>query len=151
MRALIFELRPGALEEEGLLEALRKHAAAVEGREMIKVEYTCPPPGELPRLKPAAEEALYRIAQEALHNVVKHAKANRVELCITADVERLELRVTDDGVGFDPAQVKAGHMGLGTMGDRTRALNGDYRVESTPGKGTTIRVSIPLAAWRLQN
>jgi PAS domain S-box-containing protein len=151
MRALIFELRPGALEEEGLLEALRKHAAAVEGREMIKVEYTCPPPNELPRLKPAAEESLYRIAQEALHNVVKHAKANRVELCITADVERLELRITDDGVGFDPAQVKAGHMGLGTMGDRTRALNGEYRVESTPGKGTTIRVSIPLAAWRLQN
>ena len=149
MRALIFELRPGALEEEGLLEALRKHAAAVQGRELLQVDVRAPAPDALPRLKPAAEEALYRITQEALHNVVKHAGATRVEVEIQAQAGFVVLRVGDDGAGFDPATVPAGHMGLGTMRERTQALGGEYRIASRPGAGTTLTVRVPLAEWQL--
>jgi PAS domain S-box-containing protein len=150
MRALIFELRPGALEEEGLLQALRKHAAAVAGREMLKVEVVSPNDDQVPRLKPAVEEALYRIAQEALHNVTKHARATRVDIHIGVEGQALALRVVDDGQGFDLNQVPAGHMGLGTMGQRATALGGEYSVESKPGQGTTVTVRLPLAELRLR-
>jgi signal transduction histidine kinase len=146
MRALIFELRPGALEEEGLLSALRKHAAALSARELLEVEVVCPDESALPRLKPDAEEALYRIAQEALHNVVKHAKASRVEVRISTEAEgrSMSLLVQDNGQGFDQSQVPAGHLGLGTMAQRADALGGTYGIESRPGEGTVIHVTLPL-------
>jgi PAS domain S-box-containing protein len=149
MRALIFELRPGALEEEGLLQALRKHAAAVSGRDLLQVEVLYPDEGHLPRLKPAAEEAVYRIAQEALHNVVKHAKASQVLVRLTTEGENFTLTVRDNGVGFDRSKVPAGHLGLGTMGQRAAALGGEYAVESTPGAGTTVTVRLPLTDWQV--
>ncbi len=151
MRALIFELRPRALEEEGLLQALRKHGSAVAGREMLQVEVVCPPEERLPRLKPAAEEALYRIAQEALHNVVKHARATRVEIHLDHDPDEqvVSLCIADNGRGFDKSQVPAGHMGLGTMGQRATALGGEYTIESKPGEGTRVTVRVPLREWRL--
>ncbi len=148
MRALIFELRPGALEEEGLVEALRKHAAAVQGRESLKVEVVAGPL-EVPRLQPVAEEALYRITQEAVHNVVKHARASHVEVVIKAEDHQLALCVTDDGRGFEVTAVPAGHMGLGSMRQRVAALHGEYTVESAPGAGTSVTVRLPLADWRL--
>jgi PAS domain S-box-containing protein len=143
MRALIFELRPGALEEEGLLQALRKHAAAVQGRELLQVEVVCPGEEKLPRLRPDAEEALYRIAQEALHNVVKHAKATRVEICIESGDGHFTLSVVDNGTGFDVNRVPAGHLGLGTMGERAASVGGEYSVQSAPGHGTNVTVRIP--------
>jgi PAS domain S-box-containing protein len=150
MRALIFELRPGALEEEGLLQALRKHAAAVQGREMLPVEVIADE-ASIPRLKPSAEESLYRIAQEALHNVVKHAHARRVEIKMGVEDGHLVLQVCDDGDGFDTSQVPAGHMGLSTMGQRAAALGGEYRVRSKPGEGTAVSVRLSLADQRLQS
>ncbi|MEO8288389.1 MAG: PAS domain S-box protein [Chloroflexota bacterium] len=149
MRALIFELRPGALEEVGLLEAIRKHAAATAGRERISIAVMSGQERDLPRLKPAAEEAIYRITQEALHNIVKHARASRAEVYIGATDDQIMLRVSDNGVGFDATKVPVGHMGLGTMGDRTRALAGDYKVDSLRGEGTTITVCVPLDMWLL--
>jgi signal transduction histidine kinase len=148
MRALIFELRPGALEEEGLLQAIRKHAAAVQGREMLQIDVVTGE-GSIPRLKPAAEEAMYRVVQEALHNVVKHAQASIVTVSLAVEEGHLAVRVTDDGVGFDPAEVPVGHMGLDTMRQRIAALSGDYAVESAPGQGTTVRACVPLDEWRL--
>jgi PAS domain S-box-containing protein len=148
MRALIFELRPGALEEEGLLQAIRKHAAAVQGREMLQIDVVTGE-GGIPRLKPAAEEALYRVVQEALHNVVKHARASSVTVSLDVEDAHLVVRVTDDGLGFDPGEVPVGHMGLTTMGQRIAALSGEYAVESAPGRGTTVRVCVPLQEWRL--
>ncbi|MEO8287478.1 MAG: PAS domain S-box protein [Chloroflexota bacterium] len=149
MRALIFELRPGALEEEGLLEAIRKHAAAVQGREMLPVEVVADLRHEMPRLKPAAEEALYRITQEALHNVVKHAKATRAVVRISTDEDSLTLCIKDNGIGFDRASVPAGHMGLGTMHQRVEQFGGEYSIESTPGGGTTITACVPLSGLQL--
>ncbi|MDQ3929221.1 MAG: GAF domain-containing sensor histidine kinase, partial [Chloroflexota bacterium] len=149
MRALIFELRPGALEEEGLLQALRKHAAAVQGRELLQVKVTAVE-ASIPRLKPNAEESLYRIAQEALHNVVKHAHARQVEIKLAVEEGDLVLQVCDDGRGFEVSQVPAGHMGLNTMGQRASALGGEYRVRSKPGEGTVVSVRLPVADLRLQ-
>jgi signal transduction histidine kinase len=150
MRALIFELRPGALEEEGLLQALRKHAAAVQGRELLPVEVIADE-ASIPRLKPNAEESLYRIAQEALHNVVKHARAKRVEIKLGVEDGYLKLQISDNGQGFDLSQVPAGHMGLNTMGQRVAALGGEYQVLSKPGEGTTVSVRLSLANQRLQS
>jgi PAS domain S-box-containing protein len=149
MRALIFELRPGALEEEGLMEALRKHAAGIQGRQELRVDVTGSGEGTLPRLKPAAEEALYRIAQEALHNVVKHARATRVEVSIGARDGVVIMQVSDDGIGFNIEEVPAGHMGLGTMGQRARALHAEYLVRSRPGEGTIVTVRVPLNEWQV--
>jgi signal transduction histidine kinase len=146
MRALIFELRPGALEEEGLFEAIRKHAAATQSRVMMDVEVR-KNVELLPRLKPAAEEGLYRIAQEALHNIVKHAKAKKATVYMEVKERWVTLTVGDDGVGFDPEEVAAGHMGLGTMGQRAEQLGGEYEVRSRVGEGTTVRVRIPLQRW----
>jgi signal transduction histidine kinase len=103
----------------------------------------------LPRLKPAAEEGLYRIAQEALHNIVKHAKAKKATVYIEVKETGVTLTVVDDGVGFDPEQVAAGHMGLGTMGQRAEQLGGEYEVRSKVGQGTTVRVRIPLQRWQV--
>lgn len=147
MRALIFELRPGALDEEGLYEALRKHAAALQSREMMRVEVT-KNVGLLPRLKPEAEEGLYRIAQEALHNIVKHAKAQRVDVNIVVAGKMMVLRIADDGLGFNLEDVPAGHMGLGTMRQRAEQLGGEYEVESYLGRGTIVKVRIPLERWQ---
>ena len=154
MRALIFELRPGALEEEGLVEALRKHTAAVQGREMLQIDVivSCSEPdlaGQIPRLKPVAEEALYRIAQEAMHNVAKHARATHVEVCLEVENGSLTMRVKDNGTGFDRDKTPPGHMGLGTMRQRTELLNGEFTIETQPGKGTTIVVCIQLRQWQL--
>ncbi|HKP52941.1 MAG TPA: PAS domain S-box protein [Chloroflexia bacterium] len=149
MRALIFELRPGALEEEGLMEALRKHAAGIQGRQELQVDVTGIGEGTLPRLKPAAEEALYRIAQEALHNVVKHARATRVAVSIGAMDGFVTMQVSDNGIGFNVQEVPAGHMGLGTMGQRARALHAEYLVTSRPGEGTSVTVRVPLSEWQL--
>lgn len=148
MRALIFELRPGALEEEGLMEALRKHAAGIQGRQELQVGVIGSGEGVLPRLKPAAEEALYRIAQEALHNVVKHARATRVEISIGASDGFVTMQVSDNGIGFDVQEVRAGHMGLGTMGQRAGALQAEYLVSSHLGAVASVTVRVPLNACR---
>lgn len=148
MRALIFELRPGALEEEGLVQAIRKHASALQSREVLQIEVVADE-GRIPKLKPAVEEALYRIAQEALHNIVKHAKASKVDIRLQLEDDLLLLQVQDDGVGFDIEKVPTGHMGLGTMGQRTQALNGEYKVVSAPGTGTTVSVRLPLTQLQI--
>jgi signal transduction histidine kinase len=143
MRALIFELRPGALAEEGLAAALIKHAAALAARAELVVAVEAPA-GRLP-LAPAVEEHLYRLAQEALHNVVKHAGARGATVRLAAAGADLTLEVADDGAGFDPATPVPGHLGLGTMAERARAAGGRLSIASAPGAGTTVRVVVPEA------
>jgi PAS domain S-box-containing protein len=141
MRALIFELRPGALQEEGLAAALRKHTAALSAREGIGIEVQAPD-DRIP-LDPDAEEHIYRGVQEALHNVVKHAGAGQVIVRLEADDGILVLEIQDDGVGFDTATVPAGHLGLRTMADRMEQIGGALDIVSAPGAGTTVRISAP--------
>jgi signal transduction histidine kinase len=145
MRALIFELRPGALQEEGLATALRKHTAALSAREGLPIEVQAPE-GKV-ALEPSTEEHLYRLAQEALHNVVKHAGASRAVVRLEPEERgQLVLEIDDDGAGFDPATVLDGHLGLRTMADRAQQIGGTLEVRSAPGAGTTVRVMVPCAA-----
>ena len=143
MRALIFELRPGNLEQDGLSRALRTHTAALQGRLglPIVVESTLDE-----RLPLPIEEVLYRIAQEALHNVVKHAGARQVRLEVGRIASGVRLRITDDGKGFDPARVPDGHLGLAGMRTRADKIGARFSVKSVPGQGTTIEVVVPEAA-----
>ena len=142
MRALIFELRPGNLEQDGLVRALKTHSSALQGRIGLPIVVESDLEGRLPL---AAEEGLYRIAQEALHNIVKHAGAHQVWLEIRARDGGVRLRVQDDGKGFDPGTVPDGHLGLAGMRARADRLGATFTVTSKPGKGTTIEVAVPAA------
>lgn len=89
------------------------------------------------------EEHLYRLAQEALHNVVKHARGRAAIIRHEIEGSRLLLEVIDDGVGFDPEAVSLGHMGLRNMAERAAQAGGSLTVESRPGHGTAIRLKVP--------
>jgi len=140
MRTLIFELRPTSLQSDGLVQALRTHATAVQRRTGLAIVFDAEP---IERLPLPAEEALYRIGQEALHNVVKHANASNAALRITIEGGRVRLSVTDDGIGFAPDQVPRGHLGLIGMRQRADLVAGELRVESKAGGGTLIEASVP--------
>ncbi len=143
MRALIFELRPGNLEQDGLTRALKTHTAALQGRIglPVVVESTL---GDQ-RLPLPVEETLYRIAQEALHNVVKHAAAQQVRVEVGPSRDGVRLRIQDDGKGFDPKLVPAGHLGLAGMEARALRIGASFACRSVSGKGTTIEVVVPRA------
>jgi PAS domain S-box-containing protein len=141
MRALIFELRPESLETEGLVAALQKQAAALRARHEIEVEaILC----DEPEASPETKEALYRIAQEALHNTVKHARAGRVKVGMECSPGSVALEVSDDGVGFDVEEDFPGHLGLRSMRERAARLGGTLELESSAGAGTRVRARIPL-------
>ena len=146
MRALIFELRPESLAEEGLVVALTKQAESLRARHQLDVQLDlC----EEPDLPLATQAALYRIAQEALHNIVKHARASAVTLRLcapTAQAPLLALDIHDDGVGFDPDGAFPGHLGLRSMRERAAQLGGTLAINSALGCGTQIRVRVPVAA-----
>jgi PAS domain S-box-containing protein len=144
MRALIFELRPGNLEQDGLIHALKTHSSALQAR--IGLPIVVKGTELQDRLPIEIEEVLYRIAQEALHNVVKHAAAQQVRLELAADDGGVRLKIVDDGVGFDPAGVSDGRLGLTGMRARAAKIAALLDVQSRPGQGTTIEVSVPSAA-----
>jgi signal transduction histidine kinase len=137
MRALIFELRPGNLEQDGLVRALKTHAAALQGRLGLPIVVESDLTDRLPL---PAEEVLYRIAQEALHNVVKHAAARQVRVEVRRHDGGVRLRVEDDGKGFDPAAVPDGHLGLAGMRARSERVGAQFLCTSQPGEGTTVEV-----------
>jgi signal transduction histidine kinase len=143
LRSLIFQLRPAAVESDGLAAALAKHVQVLRRvhRQEIDLEVT----GE-PRLRPDIDDEVFRIAQEALHNGVKHAAAGRLELLLEEGERRLALTVRDDGVGFDPGATahRSRRLGLTSMEERATALGGTLRIDSAPGKGTTIELEVPL-------
>ncbi len=143
MRALLFELRPESLEVEGLVAALQKQADSLRARHRVEVDADLPPEPLAPL---EVKEALYRIAQEALNNTVKHARATRVTLRLAPDDGALLLEVRDDGRGFDPSAPFPGHLGLRSMRERAAALGGDISIESALGEGTRVRARVPVGA-----
>jgi signal transduction histidine kinase len=140
MRALIFELRPESLETEGLVSALSKQTAALQARYSIAVATELCDEPDLPL---PVKEDLYRIAQEAMHNTVKHAHASHVDLRLDQTANGVTLEVRDDGAGFDTTASFPGHLGLHTMSERVVNLGGTFEIESMPGAGTRICVRIP--------
>jgi signal transduction histidine kinase len=141
LRALIFELRPGALAEEGLVAALTKQASALTAREglMIRVEG----PDERLPLEPEVKEQLYLLGQEALANVVKHARASSATVRLAAKNDTVSIEVSDNGRGFDPAAVGREHFGLRSMRGRVADLGGRLEVRTAPGRGTVLYVEVP--------
>ncbi len=141
MRALIFELRPEALADVGLVGALHRQLDGLELRHGLTTERDLP---DEPSLPFASKQVLLRVVQEALHNVVKHARASCVRVHAWDEGERLHLQVRDDGVGFDPQASFPGHLGHTSMRERLAALGGHLRLTSAPGAGTTIALDVPL-------
>jgi signal transduction histidine kinase len=140
MRALIFELRPESLEREGLVAALSKQVESVRARHRIDVEAAL---GDEPDVSLQVKEALYRIAQEALNNIVKHARATRIRLRLESTERAIVLEVRDDGQGFDPNGSFPGHLGLRSMRERAATIGGNVDVESGTGQGTRVRAEAP--------
>ena len=141
MRALIFELRPESLEREGLTVALEKLAAAIRARDGLAVDLDLCPEPDAPL---EVQDALYRIAQEALNNILKHANAHRVSLALLREPDAITLDVRDDGVGFDPSGHFPGHLGQRTMRERAARLGGSLEIDSAPGQGARVRVRVPI-------
>jgi signal transduction histidine kinase len=140
MRALIFELRPASLQNEGLVVALTKQADALRARHKLEIVTAfCPEPD----ISLDTKEALYRIAQEALQNIAKHASATRVELLMQMEPERLTLEIKDNGKGFDTSREFPGHLGMKSMPERAAQIGGEFHIQSQPGAGTVITVAIP--------
>ena len=141
MRASIFDLRGGAVAEQGLVTALLAHGAALTVRHDVRVTVTGPE-DRLP-LSPRTEELLYRIGQEAITNAVKHSGSEAVAAQVSAAGGLVTLTVCDQGSGFDPDSPYSGHLGLGLMRSRAAETGGTVAVTSTPGSGTTVRAVVP--------
>jgi signal transduction histidine kinase len=146
LRRLAHELRPTALDDMGLMAALEFLADGVSLRSGITTTVEGSTGGKIPLL---VETAMYRIVQEALTNAARHSGASRVAIQLWREGDRLLCRIRDDGAGFDVRQGltrrEAGHgMGLPGIQERVAALGGCFRIESTPGKGTELEVSISL-------
>jgi PAS domain S-box-containing protein len=140
MRALIFELRPDALETDGIVSLLDKQAAAVRARHGIAVHTSF---GPEPEVSLSVKEMLYRVAQESLHNTIKHARATRIDLRLAQDARGVTLEIEDDGSGFDPDGHFPGHLGLRSMRERAARHAATLDIKSAPGQGTRVRVFVP--------
>ncbi len=153
LRGLMATLRPPVLDELGLGLALADQLDSFERRTGIMCFLDS---DREARLEPEIETVLYRVAQEALINVAKHSRAHHVWVYLRTDDDRADMQVRDDGIGFDPASVNGmtgrGHFGLAGMRERVEMAGGRYRLLSTPGGGTAIRVRLPrrraLPAYR---
>ncbi len=142
MRLLVYQLRPLVLKREGLVGALQHRLDAVEKRAGVDARLLVTGSLDLPD---SMEEGLYRIAQEALNNALKHAAPNSVTLRIRAQAHRVRLEVEDDGQGFDETTVAGGGgMGLISMRERTERMGGSFSLVSAPGEGTTVRVVVEV-------
>ena len=142
LRELVFELRPPALEADGLAATVAKHLDVVGRAHGLRVAVSAT--GEA-RLDTGVERELFRIVQEAVANAVRHARASTLEVSLVFAGAGASATVRDDGVGFDPAAraVRSRHLGLTSMRERAAALGGGMAVESAPGRGTSVRVDVP--------
>ena len=149
LRRMIARLSPLVLQELGLVAALRKEAKDLSKSTGVKTRVEVP--DDLGRFGPEAETAIYRVVQEALHNVAKHAQAKNVAVQVGRDQNNIKLLVEDDGIGFVQKGVSRGRsFGLSGMKERIAALGGTVRVRTGKGRGTRIEVSVPDAAAVVQ-
>jgi signal transduction histidine kinase len=146
MRLLIFELRPLVLEESGLAGALQARLDAVEKRGGVQAELRVRGVEGLADadwLPLAVQQELYYIAQEALNNSLKHARAEHLQVCLGLEDGAVRLEVMDDGAGFDPATAgERGGLGLQGMRERVQRIGGQLQIESAPGQGTKVTVQV---------
>ena len=141
---LVHDLRPAQLDDLGLVPALQYLVDEGQANTRIKVALTLS--GEQKRLEPFAETVIFRIVQEALTNVARHAETDHAGVNLTYEEDRVILRIRDEGKGFDPGRDHASLSGWGLVGmaERAESINGRFLVDSSPGKGTLVEVVIPL-------
>jgi signal transduction histidine kinase len=139
LRSLVFELRPPDLERDGLCGALRKHIEVLRRLQPAEIELDLDSQIEG---DPSRHREILRIAQEALHNALRHASAAHVAVRLHRENGRLLLEVEDDGIGFEPAarELRSTHLGLTSMEERAQRLGGRLEIRSAPGAGTTVRL-----------
>jgi two-component system nitrate/nitrite sensor histidine kinase NarX len=137
MRALLAELRPSTLTDAELGDLLRLLGNAFTGRTNIPAQTTIAGQGSLPA---DVQVAIYRVCQEALNNVAKHASASRVEIDLVHEENAIELSIRDDGQGFDPEQTISGHYGLSMMHERAEGVGARLSITSQPGHGTQFTI-----------
>ncbi|MBB5625559.1 GAF domain-containing sensor histidine kinase [Sphaerisporangium krabiense] len=140
LRAVIVELRPAELDRHGLVEALRKHVALLDRLNPETVSFSAA--GEAGDLPAATEVTVLRVAQEAVHNALRHAGASSIAVRLSMPGSRLTLEISDDGDGFDVDAPVRG-LGLVSMRDRAEEAGGALRVSSEPGAGTTVLLEVP--------
>ena len=138
MRTLLVELRPNALVEVPLPTLLRQLTEALSGRSRISIQLSAEGERKLPA---DVQVGLYRLAQEALNNIVKHAKANQAIVTLRCSDETVRLTVADNGMGFDPTAVTADHLGLKIMRERAEAIGAKLTIYSEPDEETQISVN----------
>ena len=138
MRTLLWELRPTVLLETPLSELLRQLASATAGRTRmpVNVEYD-----SQRGLRQEVKVVFYRAAQEALHNIVKHAEATQAQVKLRRQGKQILLSVQDNGCGFNPRDLPSTGMGLAIMQERVKSIGGQTDIQSTPGVGTTVTVT----------
>lgn len=144
VRRIIFDLRPMSLDDLGLVPTLRRYLSTLEERHGLPVRLRIE--GIERRLDSAIEVALFRLIQESLNNVVKHAAATRVEVAVHFLPGAVSVEVVDNGRGFDPAAIGEGHYGIFGMRERVQLLKGQFALDSQPGKGTSVRFTVPIRA-----
>ena len=143
IRRISTQLRPSILDDLGLVEALRWQVRDFQKRGGVRVQFECPE--ESLKLEAGVTTGLFRIFQEALTNIARHAEATAVSACLFKEGEQLVLTITDNGKGFDQhAAKKKKTLGLLGMKERTLMMKGVYEISSQPGNGTSLRVSVPL-------
>ncbi|MFE5212609.1 GAF domain-containing sensor histidine kinase [Streptomyces sp. NPDC056600] len=142
LRAAVIELRPAALDEDGLVATLRSQVQVLDRAHSARVTFTSHDVRALPAPQ---EAALLRVAQEALHNALRHGDPRHVDVVLEREGPRAVLRITDDGRGFEPEGVlRAGrHLGLVSMRDRATGVGGTLTVSSAPGKGAVVEMEVP--------
>jgi two-component system nitrate/nitrite sensor histidine kinase NarX len=138
MRALLLELHPSEFREKNLAQLLYLLAESTRARSRVDVTFNANEHDSLPE---DVALALYRIAQESLNNVAKHALASEVVVDLTCSPHGARLMIKDDGRGFDPQAIPAGHLGVGIMRERAQAVGASIKIESENGRGTQVTVS----------
>jgi signal transduction histidine kinase len=141
-------MRPSILDDYGLDSALARHIEEITKTANFEIDYQFTSPDGLKRLPSRIEVPLFRIAQEAITNIIRHSKATHASVILLRQLNDITMLVEDDGRGFDVGDVQEkGDQCLGLMGmkERVNLLGGSFVVESAAGEGTTIRVRIPLS------
>ena len=146
IRHLSHDLHPGALQHAGLVAALKDHCAEFEQRHAARITFSAV--DDLGFITPEVTLCLYRIVQEALHNIAKHASARSIRVVLTREADALHLIITDDGRGFDSAQMRqpGGGLGLVSIEERARLVRGTVEIDTQPDEGTRLHVRIPCGA-----
>jgi signal transduction histidine kinase len=137
MRSLLMELRPSALIDTALPDLLRQLTEAFAGRSGVPVRLNIE--GEC-QFEPDVKVAVYRVAQEALNNVAKHARAQSCRVALRCSPEKIDLTIRDDGGGFDPESVPPDSLGVGIMRERAEQIGAELRIDSTMGEGTRVEL-----------